>query len=93
LQLVARTTLESLMRLSEVLGLRLEDIGPSCATVVQSKNGRSRRVPLTADLREALILRSQGKGFVFGQGADDQSATAAACSVAYARLMRPLHLA
>jgi integrase len=30
---------------------------------------------------------------VFGQGADDQPATAAACSVAYARLIKPLHLA
>ena len=93
LRLIARTTLECLMRLSEVIGLRLADIGPSYATIVQSKNGQSRRVPLTPELREALILRSQGHGYVFGAGKADTPATAAACSVAYARLIKPLSLA
>lgn len=93
LRLLARTTLESLMRLSEVLGLRVDDIGPNYATIVQSKNGSSRRVPLTADLRDALILRSQGRGCVFGAGEADIPMTAAAASVAYARLMKRLKLA
>ena len=48
LGLIARTTLESLPRLSEVLNLRIEDLGPSYATIVQTKSGKSRRVPLTS---------------------------------------------
>jgi integrase len=65
---IARTTLERLPRLSEVLSLRREDIGPEWATIVQSKNGKSRRVPLTADLRDALLQRAHASGFIFGKG-------------------------
>jgi integrase len=51
LRLLARLTLESLLRLSEALGLRREDIGPTYALVIQSKSGRARQVPLTPELR------------------------------------------
>jgi integrase len=42
-----RLTLESLLRLSEALHLRRDDLGPTYATIVQSKSGQSRQVPLT----------------------------------------------
>src|SRR5262245_30373549 len=55
LRLIARLTLESLLRLSETLNLRREDIGHSHATIVNSKSGQSRRVPLTPELRADLL--------------------------------------
>jgi hypothetical protein len=42
LALIARVTLESLLRLSEVLALRREDIGPTFTLVLQSKSGKAR---------------------------------------------------
>lgn len=48
---------------------------------------------VTPALRDALISRSQGHGFVFGVGESDVPMTAAAASVAYARLIKPLKLA
>ena len=44
LALLARVTLESLLRLSEALRLRREDVGPAFLTVLNSKSGQSRRV-------------------------------------------------
>jgi integrase len=92
LRLLARLTLESLLRLSEALGLRREDIGPSYATVVRSKSGRSRRIPLTAELRADLLARCHAKGFVFGRGADGTPPTQEATSIAFARALRALGL-
>jgi integrase len=51
LRLLAKLTLESLLRLSEGLSLRRDDIGPTYATILQSKDGKGRRVPLTSELR------------------------------------------
>lgn len=45
LRLIARPTLESLPRLSEVLNLRVEDLGADYATIVQTKSGKTRRIP------------------------------------------------
>jgi integrase len=92
LALLARLTLESLPRLSEALALRREDIGPTSATVVQSKSGRSRQIPLTSDTREALLARCHASGFVFGAGKAGDPPTAAAVSVAFARLATALGL-
>jgi len=39
LRLLAQLTLESLLRLSEAVSLRRDDIGQTWATVVQSKSG------------------------------------------------------
>jgi integrase len=61
LALIARTTLESLPRLSEVLNLRLDDLGPDYATILQTKNGKTRRVPLTPELRAALVAHAHKK--------------------------------
>jgi len=92
LALIARTTLESLPRLSEVLNLRVEDLGPDYATIVQTKNGKTRRVPLTPELRAELVARAHKKGFVFGQGEDGKPPRQEAISVAFGRLMRSIGL-
>jgi integrase len=70
LQLIARTTLESLPRLSEVLNLRVEDLGPDYATIVQTKSGKSRRVPPTSELKAELLKQAHKSGYIFGQGKD-----------------------
>ena len=92
LMLLSRLTLESLLRLSEALALRREDIGATSATVVQSKSGRARQVPLTVTTRAALLARCHASGFVFGTGKDGRPPTAAAISVAFARMASALGL-
>jgi integrase len=92
LALVARTTLESLPRLSEVLNLRIEDLGPDYATIIQTKNGKTRRVPLTPELRAELVAQAHKKGFIFGQGEDGKPPRQEAISVAFGRLMRSIGL-
>jgi integrase len=93
LALLARLTLESLLRLSEALNLRREDIGTSYVLVVRSKSGRARRVPLTSELRAALLARCHASGFVFGVGKAGTPPNAAAVSVAFGRVARALNLA
>jgi integrase len=90
LALLARLTLESLLRLSEALALRREDIGPASATVIQSKSGHARQVPLTTDTRAKLLARCHASGFVFGVGKAGTPPTAAAVSVSFARLATAL---
>ena len=92
LALLARLTLESLLRLSEALALRRDDIGSTYATVVRSKSGQSRRVPLTAELRADLLKRCHAMGYIFGIGKEGRPPQAAAISVAFARLSRVLDL-
>jgi integrase len=92
LALIARVTLESLLRLSEVLALRHEHRADVC-TVVQSKSGKPRRVPLTPELRADLLARCHAtSGCVFGVGKTGHPPTAAAVSVAFARLAASLNL-
>ena len=92
LQLIARTTLESLLRLSEVLNLRVEDLGPDYATIIQTKSGKSRRVPLTSELKAELSKQAHKGGYIFGQGKDGKPPQQAAVSVAFGRLMRDIGL-
>jgi integrase len=92
LALLARLTLETLLRLSETLALRREDIGPSWIVVVQSKAGHSRRVPITPELRADLLKRCHKTGPIFGLGSKGRPPTAAAVSVAFARLARRVNL-
>ena len=93
LGLIARATLESLFRLSDVLRLRAEDIGPTFATVVHSKNGRRRHVPLTAELRSDLLQRAHASGWIFGEDRyEGQPATQSAVTIAFCRLMRRLNV-
>ena len=90
LGLIARMTLESLPRLSEVLNLRVEDLGPDYATILQTKNGKTRRVPLTPELRAALVAHAHRRGYVFGQGRHGKPPRQEAVSVAFGRLMRSI---
>jgi len=92
LALIARTTLESLPRLSEVLNLRVEDLGPDYVTIVQTKNGKTRRVPLTPELRAELVAHAHKSGYVFGQGTNGKPPRQEAISVAFGRLMRSVGL-
>ena len=92
LALLARLTLETLLRLSEALALRREDVGASWIVVVQSKAGQSRRVPITPELRADLLARCHKAGAIFGFGPKGRPPTAAAVSVAFARLARRLNL-
>jgi integrase len=92
LALLSRLTLESLLRLSEALALRREDIGATSAMVVQSKSGRSRQVPLTAETRALLLERCHASGSVFGLGKEGRPPAAAAVSVAFARLASAIGL-
>ena len=92
LALIARTTLESLPRLSEVLNLRVEDLGPDYATILQTKNGRIRRVPLTPELRADLVAHAHRKGYIFGQARNGKPPRQEAVSVAFGRLMRSIGL-
>jgi integrase len=92
LALLARLTLASLLRLSECLQLRREDIGATFATVINSKNGRSRRVPLLPELRVDLLKRCHAKGAVFGIGAKGEPLSQEATSVAFTRAIRALGL-
>jgi integrase len=92
LRLIARTTLCTLMRLSEVLALRRQDIGATEIVVVNSKSGQSRKVPVPDDLRTALLERCHTSGWVFGRGENGAAPTAATVSVAFTRWMRLLKL-
>jgi integrase len=92
LRLIARTTLESLLRLSEVLNLRREDIAANFLTVVQSKNGKSRQVPVTTELRAELLAGAHASGFIFGAKKTGNPPTQAATSVKFGRLIKRLGL-
>jgi integrase len=85
LQLMARTTLVTLMRLSEVLALRRDDITTREIVVVNSKSGKGRKVPVPPHLRTLLLERCHSSGYVFGRGDEGQPPTAAMVSVAFAR--------
>jgi integrase len=92
LALIARTTLESLMRMSEVLNLHIQDIGPTHATIVHSKSGKARRVPLTTELRADLLRRAHSNGFIFGRPDTGKVPTQEATSVAFGRLAKKIGL-
>ena len=79
LRLIARVTLVTLLRLSEVLPLTRGDIGLTELTVVNSKNGRSRKVPIPADLRTLLLARCHASGSVFGLTSASCSAGGCVC--------------
>jgi integrase len=92
LALLARLTLASLLRLSECLNLRREDLGPASVTVINSKSGKSRRVPLPQEVRADLLQRCHRSGYVFGVGKEGEPPTQEATSVAFTRALRALGL-
>lgn len=52
-----RLSLETGMRLSEIVGLRWEDVAEKSVTLASTKNGDRRQVPLSAPAREILKAR------------------------------------
>jgi integrase len=90
--LMCRVTLISLNRISEVLGLRREHIGPSWMEV-RRKGGKVNRVALPDDLRTALLARChKGSGFVFGEGPDGEPPTQQTASNRVIRAMAAIGL-
>jgi integrase len=83
--LICRVTLEALLRLSEVLGLRVEHIGGAWMEV-RRKGGRVDRIGITPELRADLLAHAHKDGYVFGAGTKGNPPTQAAMSVRYARL-------
>jgi len=72
--LLCRVTLVSLNRISEVLALRREHLGPSWMEV-RRKGGKVHRIALPNDLRAALLARCHKSGYVFGEGASGDPPT------------------
>jgi integrase len=66
---ICRVTLECLPRLSEVLNIRREHIGPSYIQI-RRKGGKNDRVKVTPGLRADLLAHCHPSGFVFGWDAD-----------------------
>jgi len=92
LKLLAKVTLESLLRLSEALNLRASDIGASWVEV-RRKGGKVQRVPITPELRTELLERAhKSSGYVFGKGWSGKPPMQQAVSVAYTRAIRALGL-
>jgi integrase len=89
--LISRVTLECLLRLSEVLGLRREHIGSSWIEM-RRKGGAVERIPITPELRTALLAHAHQNEWVFGDGDTGKPPTQAAVSVAVTRLTRRLKL-
>src|SRR5690606_17018643 len=57
--------LETAMRAGEILGLRWEDVGEKSVTLPRTKNGDSRRVPLSKRAREILAALPKSEAPVF----------------------------
>lgn len=66
--LVCRATLESLARISELLGLHRQHVGPTWIEL-RRKGGAVDRVQVTPELRTALLHRCHAvSGAIFGEG-------------------------
>jgi integrase len=89
--LMCRVTLVSLNRISEVLALRREHLGPSWMEV-RRKGGRVHRIALPDDLRTALLARCVKSGYVFGEGPDGEPPTQQTASNRIIRAMSALGL-
>ena len=89
--LLCRATLECLPRLSELLTLRREHIGPSWIEV-RRKGGRVERIAVTPELRTKLLARCHHSGYVFGKGKKGEPPTQEATSLSITRVMRALGL-
>jgi integrase len=67
LALMARVTVEGLLRISEVLGLTRPDIKSDHLVLPHTKSGKMRKVPITSALRRDLLKRAHPSGRVFGE--------------------------
>ena len=71
---------------------RKEDIGPDHATIVR-KGGRLLKVPLTPEVRTALLARAHSSGHIFGLDLrGGQPPTQATVSMDFRRLMKRIGL-
>lgn len=88
--LMCRATMESLARISELLGLQTQHVGPTWVEF-RKKGGKVERVPVTPELRESLLSRAHdASGFIFGEGALGYPPTQQTASN---RVLRALELA
>jgi integrase len=88
--LMCRVTLESLLRINEVVQLRKEDIG-AIWVQVRRKGGRVQKVQVSPGLKTALLKRAHKSGWVFGKDDNDgKPPTREAASVAVCRAMTAL---
>ena len=91
LVLMARVTLEALLRVSEVLNLRTSDIKGDHLVLPNTKGNKVLKVPVTAQLRRDLVTRAHRSGFVFGQDRyEGRPAKQAAVTHAFRRTMKRL---
>ncbi len=88
--LLCRATLECLPRLSELLALKREHIGPRWVEI-RRKGGRVERVDVTPELRTSLLNRAARTDFVFA-GRTGQPPTQESVSSNITRIMRSLGL-
>lgn len=88
LALLFRVTLECLIRLSEVLGLKKEHIGRGAPSIeVLRKGGAVDRIAITPGLRDDLLAHCHKSGWVFGEAPLGKPPTQAATSVRVSRWM------
>jgi len=91
LALMARVTLEGLLRLSEVLNLTTADIKEDHLVLLHTKNNKVRHVPISPALHAVLVTRAHRSGHVFGENRyGGRPAKQAAVTQAFRRLMRRL---
>ena len=94
LALMARVTLEGLLRVSEVLSLMRSDIQRDYLVVAHTKNNKVRKVPISSDLRRALLARTHQSGYVFGETRyQGHPATQSTVTQAFRRVMARLGIA
>ena len=89
MRLWCRVTLESLLRLSEVLNIHRDHIGATWVEV-RRKGGGVQKVTITRALRAALLRRAHKGGFVFGVGDKGHPPNREAASLAVIRALRSL---
>ena len=92
LALLARITLEGLLRLSEAVYLRVDDIQDDHLVLIRTKNNRVRKVPITPALRFDLMKRAHASGFVFGLDPNGMPESDGTTSVKFRRVAKSLGL-
>ena len=90
--LLARITLEGLLRLSEAVYLRVDDIRDDHLVLVRTKNNRVRKVPIAAALRRDLMKRAHASGYVFGLNPAGMPVKDGMISVKFRRVAKRLGL-
>ena len=91
LVLMARVTLEGLLRISEVLNLTTADIKNDYLVLTKTKTNKVLKVPVTSELRRDLLRRAHRSGYVFGEDRyEGDPAKRTAITHAFRRTMKRL---